>query len=197
MCEFRLHAATLADGNARARTSRMRAHGSVQSSLREPSCVQHMRSRRRRFWAQGGLERAPLFVPALCCDAATARGVSDSVGGGAAGRRVCMTASMPRAVCMQTSTMVPTNHRRELAGALQTDALQAVRDYCAGKWDHLAPLQKYCLHPHNVTGLPVGAAFNEAVFRMLTNGKGTVRSPPPRAPRVNSCLNSAIMHGVA
>lgn len=74
--------------------------------------------------------------------------------------------------------MVPTNHRRELAGALQTDALQGVRDFCAGKWDPEVAGKPYCARLHNATGLPTGAAFNEAVFRMLTTGEGTVRSPP-------------------
>lgn len=84
---------------------------------------------------------------------------------------------------LQTSTMVPTNHRRELAGALQTDALQGLRDFCAGAWDTAATDKPYCRRLNNATGLPVGVDFNEAVFRMLTSGEGTVR--PPLAPCVH------------
>lgn len=85
--------------------------------------------------------------------------------------------------------MVPTNHRRELAGALQTDALQGLRDFCAGVWDAAVAQKPYCRRLNNATGLPVGADFNEATFRMLTSGEGTVRTPAPhtRASAAPAC----------
>lgn len=70
--------------------------------------------------------------------------------------------------------------RSELA-----DALQGVRVF--RKWDPHVAGKPYFARLHNAAGLPTGATFNEAAFRMLTAGEGTVRSPLP-LPRCCVCM---------